>query len=257
MRTTEKGADPVGNDEHPQLEFGLYVLGALPADEERRLERHLATCAACQAECDDLGEAVVLVSLLSPDDVGSINQLSARPAPQRPRAARHRRAVGRSAGGPGRSAPLMREHGARRRPTRRTRVAVAAAVVMTAIGAGIGFGMWLQSSRDPDILVATVSATATNDATGATAAVEVRPAQDGGYELQAVIVGLPPGGAFQLAATTHDGRTEVILRGVAVGGPQTVMSAIRLSPEEIAFVTVAQMDGAVVVSVQLHVPPPR
>lgn len=33
---------------------GLYVLGALPADERRAFESHLATCAACQAEVTQL-----------------------------------------------------------------------------------------------------------------------------------------------------------------------------------------------------------
>lgn len=42
--------------DHPRWEdaAGAYLLGALPDDEERRFEAHLADCHACQREVDDL-----------------------------------------------------------------------------------------------------------------------------------------------------------------------------------------------------------
>ncbi|MFI6375004.1 anti-sigma factor domain-containing protein [Streptomyces sp. NPDC050546] len=43
----------------PHLDVGAYVLHALPADEEAAFEEHLAGCAPCRAEVDELSGAAV------------------------------------------------------------------------------------------------------------------------------------------------------------------------------------------------------
>jgi anti-sigma-K factor RskA len=45
---------------------GAYVLGALPDDERRGFEAHLATCEACRAEVDELGGAADLLPVSAP-----------------------------------------------------------------------------------------------------------------------------------------------------------------------------------------------
>lgn len=45
---------------------GAYVLGALPDDERRGFEAHLATCEACRAEVDELGGAADVLPVSAP-----------------------------------------------------------------------------------------------------------------------------------------------------------------------------------------------
>lgn len=67
--------------DHEKLrnDLGAYVLGALPPDEAATLEAHLATCAGCRAERDDL--------LLAADALGELKRggtgasLPVEPAP--------------------------------------------------------------------------------------------------------------------------------------------------------------------------------
>jgi hypothetical protein len=247
MMTTAVGKS-VGDDEHPEFELGLFALGALNADEEHEILVHLAECDACRTECDDLGDAALFLSLLPRDRVRQIVDSSAQPVsgvtavPQ----ARNRPAVP-----PRFSTPTLRAGAAWLAP-KRTRLAVAAAILGAAIASGVGVGMWLESSRDGGVLITTVSATATNDATGATAAIQVQPDAHGRYQLQAIVVGLQPGVEFQLTATRRSGRTDVIFRGVAAGGRQTITATTFVPPDEVAFFTVAQLDGSIVVTVPVQ-----
>jgi anti-sigma factor RsiW len=55
-----------------QLQLGLFVVGALPLDEHLAVEDHLAQCAACRAECDELSEVPALLSLLSDDGIRTL-----------------------------------------------------------------------------------------------------------------------------------------------------------------------------------------
>ncbi len=56
------------DDEHVESEIGLYALGVLSEADDSRVLTHLIRCAACCALSDDLGDAAVLVSMLSADD---------------------------------------------------------------------------------------------------------------------------------------------------------------------------------------------
>lgn len=59
--------------DHEKLrtDLGAYVLGALPADEAAVLEAHLATCAGCRAERDDLLPVAAVLGELRGDDRGA------------------------------------------------------------------------------------------------------------------------------------------------------------------------------------------
>src|SRR4051794_33473459 len=45
---------------------GAYVLGAMPERERAQFERHLATCAACQTDVDELRPAAEALPMASP-----------------------------------------------------------------------------------------------------------------------------------------------------------------------------------------------
>jgi anti-sigma factor RsiW len=50
------------------LSLGVYLLGALDSTERAEVEAHLATCAVCRAELDDLAELPSLLGRLSMDE---------------------------------------------------------------------------------------------------------------------------------------------------------------------------------------------
>jgi anti-sigma factor RsiW len=58
---------------HPRPEIGLYVLGALPPHEEDELEAHLAACAVCIGEANELGLVIdLLQSSITAEDLGEL-----------------------------------------------------------------------------------------------------------------------------------------------------------------------------------------
>jgi hypothetical protein len=57
---------PAGRDNYA-LELGLFVLGALPAEERLELERHLTECEACRIENDELSDIPMFLALLDED----------------------------------------------------------------------------------------------------------------------------------------------------------------------------------------------
>ncbi len=110
----------------PHLDVGAYVLHALPAEEEAAFEEHLAGCAPCRAEVDQLSGAAV--------EMGAAETNA-------PSADLRRRVLDRIA--------TVRQDrsvsaGARRRPQRGLQPALAAAV---AAAAALGGVAWWQSSE--------------------------------------------------------------------------------------------------------------
>ena len=62
-------AGPGTDDPHVREALGLYLLGALQGAERDSVERHLAQCADCCIEADDLGAGVEPLALVSPQHV--------------------------------------------------------------------------------------------------------------------------------------------------------------------------------------------
>lgn len=56
------------DEPHVRLSLGLYLLGAVDADERATIERHLAGCDACRAESEELAATVAAVALIPEDD---------------------------------------------------------------------------------------------------------------------------------------------------------------------------------------------
>ncbi|MGC4806709.1 zf-HC2 domain-containing protein [Micromonospora sp. DT233] len=56
------------DESHVRQLLGPYLLGVLDARERDAVEHHLAVCPACLAECDELGEVVAMLALISEED---------------------------------------------------------------------------------------------------------------------------------------------------------------------------------------------
>jgi hypothetical protein len=113
----------------PQLvDSGVYVLGALAPAQRSAFERHMATCAECQAEVNDLAVLPGLLGRLDEPDLGAVVEL---PPPTML---------------PG---VLARVH--RQRRGRRL-LASAAAVVLAALGLVAGLSMPSSSSAKPPVI---------------------------------------------------------------------------------------------------------
>jgi Putative zinc-finger len=60
---------PPGDGGHVRMLLGVYVLGALPAEESERVAAHLRRCAQCGAECDEVAGVSVLMAMLTEEDL--------------------------------------------------------------------------------------------------------------------------------------------------------------------------------------------
>src|SRR5262245_14760762 len=56
---------PASEDDHVQLQLGLYVLGGLSPEDRQAVEEHLRRCPRCDAERADLAEVTAFLSLLT------------------------------------------------------------------------------------------------------------------------------------------------------------------------------------------------
>ncbi|WP_328338765.1 anti-sigma factor [Streptomyces violaceus] len=112
----------------PHLDAGAYVLHALPADEEAAFEKHLAGCAPCRAEVDQLSGAAV--------EMGAAETST-------PSAEMRRRVLDRIAAVP-QDRSVAAESRRRRRRQRGLRLALAASLAAAAALGGIA---WWQSSE--------------------------------------------------------------------------------------------------------------
>lgn len=59
---------------------GLYLIGALSAEQARSYERHLLHCPACQADCDRIGPAIDVLATLRPGDAARLAAQGVLPA---------------------------------------------------------------------------------------------------------------------------------------------------------------------------------
>ncbi|MGY1805068.1 anti-sigma factor family protein [Blastococcus sp. SYSU D00922] len=131
-------------------ELGAYVLGALGPDERRAVEQHVDRCPACAAELAELAGLPALLDRVPHEDLEPV-------------------AVAPSAGLFDRVAVAAEVRPARRS---RTRLLLAAAALLGAIGVGAGVTGWLGGGDDPRSrsasagpVRATVSASADGDGT--------------------------------------------------------------------------------------------
>jgi anti-sigma factor RsiW len=155
------------------LDLGVYVLGALPPDERRRFEEHLAGCPECAAELAELEPLPALLGRVRPEDLEPVR-------------------VTPSPGLFGRVAAAAR---ARRAQRRRRLVLAAAAVVVVGTGAGAGMAVW---SQDDD------GGTWTASSNGLQLTVSASEARDGSA-LDVTVAGLPAGQDCELVVVDREG----------------------------------------------------
>ncbi len=237
------------DDEHTEDLLGLYALGRLDADEDARVERHLAVCTSCRTLADEGCDAAVLLMSLSADDIPSSTV-----SPPGPHAApaQRRRVRPAHAGPAGRRDPTAR--GVPSRPPtrgRRNSVGVILAAILAAavlIAGGGAAGIWWQTSRQADLSSQAV-ASHRNNGGGATASVEL---SEKGDEMRLVIIGFRPRADFQVIAVTADGKAHAMFRGQAVGSAQLVVVPLTIAADQIHLIVVAQLDGVAVVAVPVR-----
>jgi hypothetical protein len=235
---------PANGDEHVQLQLGLYVLGGLSPDEHLAVTEHLHRCAECRAESIELGEVPAFLSMLTPEDVdqlarefGSRGAGRSVPAPRPPTTGRPP-SGGRGVAGPGRPRT-------NRALTGRARFVLSAIAV--ALVAGIGLGLWLRPGAP---VAVTLAGSDTNTVTGVTMSVTVT-GQSGGSHVDATIKGLHPGTEYQLYVVDVHGQTTIVAHWVAGDGPYSYSGDMPAPTDGIAFFTVTQTDGSVVVTVRV------
>lgn len=156
--------------------LGAYVLGALDAEERRRVDEHVRGCRDCATE---LAGFQGLPPLL---DRVSLEELEA--APVTPSPDLFERVVAAAA-----ADTAHRSH-----PARRWLVAAAA---VAALGAGVGVTTWVTSSPSPQQGVSVVAGNVH---------MTVRPdAQPDGTVLDVTVAGVPPGEECRLVVLDQNG----------------------------------------------------
>ncbi|MFV2021202.1 zf-HC2 domain-containing protein [Micromonospora sp. LOL_023] len=248
----------------PQLRdaLGLYQVGALPDDELTAVELHLAICGDCLAEASRVGEAVMMLALLSEADrddliaeFGAAAGAPAQPAVPVPpvdplpvagpvsaagRVDRATRPTG-SAGG------AVRPRRGPRRQRRLVLAGVGLAVALFLI-AGVTGGQpmlaWLFGADASTTLVA--NANATDASTGATLSVAVTAHGDG-LGLRAAINGLTVGAPYRFYVTDIDGRSWELAAVTGTGRPQEVETSCPVPIDRLARFSVTARDGSLAV----------
>lgn len=181
--------------------LGAYVLGALEPSEARAVGAHVAGCDACRGELASLADTVMLLDLLTPEDVVEL----CPPDPV--------------------TVAAPRRH---RRHRRRAALALASAALVAATGLGIVRGLDDGHAPSPTV------AQAVDPVTHARAAVTMT-SKNWGTELHLVLTGAYPSGWCSLIAHSRDGRTttaaswEADPQGRAVVDGTTAISADRLT----------------------------
>ncbi|GIM94609.1 anti-sigma factor [Paractinoplanes toevensis] len=216
---------------HETAQLGAYVLGVLDRADQGAVQDHLAGCAACRREVEDLREMEVALGEIPPEAFLD--------------------------GPPPGGDPLLRRtldevRRERHRQTRRNRsllAAAAALAVIVALGAGALIG---RAAEAPPRTVATGptrAATATDPATGVTMTAEVRPAA-GWVRVRATVAGVPAGEECRLVVVAPDGsRAPAGSWRAADSGPTTVDGAALMAPADVAAVQAETYAGQILVTV--------
>lgn len=167
--------------------LGAYVLGALDLDEHQQVRAHLADCAQCRAEYDQLAGVPSLLATVTPEQAEQVaaDLAGDRPVPQ---------AIAPSDTGLHRLLGQVRQERTRSRRSWRLVLAGAAAAVLLAIGGGVlAGGQWFSedipggSPTGP-----TLTWSGENEATDVEASAELTE-YGWGVRLTMVMNGIEPG----------------------------------------------------------------
>jgi anti-sigma-K factor RskA len=199
---------------------GAYVLGALPDEERRGFEAHLATCEACRAEVDELGGAAGALPVSAPAMV---------PPPElkaRIMAEVNREASLLAAAGPRADRPVRVKRERRRRlgfP------AVALACVTLLAGIAIGAAVFTSHTTTLQFTPSGSQAVAELDVSGDKAVLVARdlPSPGAGktYQVWVKRPGEAPQPTAALFTPRHDGTATATVTGKLRDGDQVLVTA--------------------------------
>lgn len=225
----DPGSPHHGPQEHDPGELGALALGLLDPQRTRAVEEHLARCAACRRDLEDLtavtnllGEVPPEALLEGPPDGDLVLHRTLRQIRAEAAADRRRRLV--------------------------PRIAAAAAAVAVLAGGGITVGR----ATAPDPVVVTTAAPATgvtlrgDGVPGVTMAAVVSPAA-GWVRVSANVKGIPAGKRCRVIVLARDGRREVAAAWLTSArgereGTQVDGAAI-VAPDQVAGVAVEDDAG--------------
>lgn len=226
---------------HESELLGAYVLGVLDGEEWANVQAHLAGCAACRREVDDLREMEAALGEIPPE------ALLDGPPPDGDRVLHE---------------TLSSVRGVRRRRVRRLTVA-AVLVAAVAVAGGILAGRLsvpgpTAGSGSPAVagpaatasppVAGTHSGTATDPQTAVTMAVRVQPAY-GWVRVRATLTGVPAGEQCRLFVVSADGARQQAASWLSAAGPITVDGAAIMAPPDVTTVQAETYAGQILVAV--------
>jgi hypothetical protein len=216
--------------EHDPTELGALALGLLDPDRTRVVERHLATCASCRRELEDLtavtellGEVPPEAFLEGPPDGDLVLQRTLR--------------------------QMRAESAARRRHRLAPRIVAAAAAVAVALGGGVALGR----ATAPEPVVVPAQAPAANAITlrgqgvpGVSMTAVVTPAM-GWVRVSTAVRGIPPGERCRVVVLARDGSRTLAASWLTTPKGQTegiqIDGAAIVAPDQVAGVAVENEAG--------------
>ncbi len=247
---TDRRTSHLGDPGEPgaTVALGAYVLGGLSEAEARAVGEHVAGCADCRAEVDDLQRVAEALDEVPPEFFldGPPDESGAELTLQR--TLREVRRAG-ATGGRRRGLPGL------------AGLAAAAAVVVAVGVAGVVVGRQsapegaapTPSAPASTTVPGTVSAQATDPATGATMAVTLTPAA-GWVRLTADVGGIPAGEECQIVVVGRDGGERVAgswLVSESGAAEGTALDGFALvPPDEVRVVRVETLTGRRYVAVR-------
>lgn len=221
---------PHGSQQHDPAELGALALGLLDPDRTRAVEEHLATCATCRRDLEDLtavtdllGEVPPEAFLEGPPDGDLVLQRTLR--------------------------QIRTETAAQRRRTRLPRLAAAAAAVALVLAGGVTLGR----ATAPEPLVVASAAPRDGAVTlrgdgpaGITMAAMVSPAA-GWVRVSTTVRGIPAGQRCRLVVLARNGNRVLAASWLASAkgeaeGTQLDGAAI-VAPDQVAGVAVENEAG--------------
>ena len=204
------------------MSLGVYVLGAADTAERQRLEAHLPTCPACQAELTRLAPLPGLLAGI-PESIRDTARSRVGPAWSR----------GRPAWSPGR--PARRPERALRHGGPRLRWAAGAVACLAA--AAVTAGFWLSSGSGGQHGAA-LTLVGTNPATHVSATATLTETS-WGASIQLQVSGLPENVECRLVVHSRTGRTEVSgVWDAWQNGPVSIPGSASWRPSDIASLQV-------------------
>lgn len=210
--------------------LGIYVLGAIHAEERTQVNEHLIACPACRDELAELAGLPALLRRVSPDEIDAPDS-----AP------------------PGLLDQILARVSRNRRRQRRLRACLAAAAVAAVIAALLGGGrLWLNPGGDEFPLAAKPSISANDPRTHVRGSIGLAD-RDWGTAVTVQLSGISPHTSCRLIAVDRSGHHEVAANWRAdYEGRATVTGATAIARGNLARLEVITSTGQALLSISVR-----